>query len=398
MRSRPRTYLIYCVLVSLAITFCLSLLTNRISTTDCKWDCLHYLGLAEHGFSANPLVSPFAYRYLTPFLAGFIKNLLGIPIFSAFGLIALLGAILQLVGIYLFINFLTKSQKAAYLAMAITALSFFNVKFLLFDVSRPDHFAYPLVVLNFFLALRKRLYPLLFITAIGLQVREFVVLPLIAYFIIQYSQSVKKKISPSLLVSSVFVLLSIMLQRVLIPVSEDGNFISFSSQSFPLLLLVPLNLKRDINILFSVFAYFLPTLLLLTKCRLKKLRTQLPSELFSLSIVYSILVLLLTLYGGTDIPRFVSYLFLPQAIVLGFLLPLISKSELLFMIISVFIFNKIWMIVPIWELTKYLNFYGGFSSVVNYNTLFRTLEMLVFIIFSLALRRTHDKIFKLQTR
>lgn len=391
MRPPKNNAFLASIALSLSLIFCISFLTNSITPTDCKWDCIHYLGLAENGFSASPLVSPFAYRYVTPFLAGFLKSKLNISIFSAFRLIAWLGAFFQLIGVFLFIKTLTKSHKSAYIAMFITALSFFNVKFLLFDVSRPDHLAYPLILLAFFLAVRKRFSALVFVTVIGVQVREFVALPLIAYLITEIYHSGWKIFKPIDITFIGLFFASIIAPRMLIPVSENGQFIPLTFQDLPKFVGVPLNLNRDLNIFFSGLVYFLPTFLLITLDRIKQIHSKVSKRLRLLVGVYSFLVVLLTLYGGTDIPRFISYLFLLQIILVGLLVPYASKKEMAIMLTFVFIFNRMWMLIPIWDFTKYLNFYGGFSSVVNENSLLRFLEFLGFLILTQFFRRGYEK-------
>ena len=130
--------ILWIFLLSGLIMFGLDILTNSIDTHKNAWDFLYYIALAKDGFNAVPLASPFAYRYLTPFLVHGL-SLLGLTIAQGFDLIAYFGAIAQLAGIFFFVDWLAKSRKGAYLAMGVTALSLYNVKFLLFDIYRPDH-------------------------------------------------------------------------------------------------------------------------------------------------------------------------------------------------------------------------------------------------------------------
>ena len=95
--------------------------------------------------------------------------------------LAYFGAALQLLGVFLFTHWLTRSAKGALIALLVTAFSLFNVKFLLFDVYRPDHLAYALILLQTYFALEDRFWPLLFSTILACQFREFNLIPLVAY-------------------------------------------------------------------------------------------------------------------------------------------------------------------------------------------------------------------------
>ncbi len=62
---------------------------------------------------------------------------------------------------------------------------------------------------------------------------------------------------------------------------------------------------------------------------------------------YTVLVLLLSLPGGTDFFRFATFLFLPQIILLGFIAPQKSNLHIGLMLAVTFIFNRIWLPFPI---------------------------------------------------
>jgi hypothetical protein len=157
---------------------------------------------------------------------------------------------------------------------------------------------------------------------------------------------------------------------------------------------IPLHIKRDINIVFVISAYFLPFLLLITSTRLIILENKLKSygnNFLSILKYYMIFVLLLTLYGGTDLARFVSYYFLPLTIFLGVIYPETSFWERILTIIIIFIFNRIWQYFPIWNINKYLDFYGGYSGRINLIVLKRYLEIVLYIILLKAIKFYIDK-------
>jgi len=140
------------LLLSISIVLGLDMLTNSIDTKKYAWDFVYYIAMAKDGFKAQSLASPFAYRYLTPLIVNGITKTSDLSIENGFLVIAYLGAILQLTGIFFFTNWLTKSRKGAWLAMLVTAFSLFNVKFLVFDIYRPDHLAYALILLQTYFA------------------------------------------------------------------------------------------------------------------------------------------------------------------------------------------------------------------------------------------------------
>jgi len=93
--------------------------------------------------------------------------------------------------------------------------------------------------------------------------------------------------------------------------------------------------------------------------------------------LYSALVLALTLYGGTDIWRFVTFLFIPLAIALAALLRAgVPAVEIVYMLGAVAYYNKIFLDIPN-EIGAYLDFYGGYDIRINEATVARLFELAV---------------------
>ena len=182
VRMRYREILLV-VLVCIVLVSLMDAITNSLDIEKFSWDFQFYISLSERGFDARPMLSPFAYRYPTPFIAAGLCSIFGVPTESGFRMVAYMGAILQLCGVFLLVRCFIKSKGGAYLAMFVTALSFFNIKFLVFDVYRPDHFAYAFLLLGFYLFVKRRYYLLLITTAAGVQFREFVLVPMLAYLV-----------------------------------------------------------------------------------------------------------------------------------------------------------------------------------------------------------------------
>lgn len=371
-----------CISLIIAIDYC----TSELDIISFSWDFAYYIAMAEHGFSTKPLVSPFVYRYPTPLIARMLSSQFGLSTAMAFKAIAYVGAFLQLSSVFAFVQYITKSQKSAYLAMLVTVLSLSNIKFLQFDVYRPDHLAYALIVLNVYLIVKQRFYLLLIATTISVQFREFALVPLLAYWLTLVMEQKWQIIIRYFFPFAICIIIAVILPRTLIPITANGQYVNLSD-GLRAILSVLLNIKRDINVVFCLLAYMLPTLMLLTMSRLRLLMANSAKEMQYLCLTYSLLVILLSIYGGADITRFVSYLFLPQALLIGFLSEQSTKLELYFMLFATFLFNKIAVYEPPKELNGYLDFYGGYDDRVNWTTGWRLLEMFVFLFISVLIRR-----------
>jgi hypothetical protein len=365
------------VLLALAIIFLLDHFTNSLDIENFSWDFNYYIDLTNYGFDSPTLVSPFAYRYPTPFLARILSDGLSLSVETSYRIIAWTGAIFQLSGIFLIVSFVTRSMQGAILALLITALTIMNVKFLLFDVYRPDHLAYAFIILNFYFALTKRFYLLLIFTLIGVQFREFVLVPMAAYFLsvlFTDRKLFRKQLVPVL----VCVFAAVILPRLLIPVKASQQFINPSAGLLKTIKIF-FNPFRNLNYLFALTAYFLPLLIIFTRERYAKVKSLMSSDLKLLIVWYSILVAILAFIGGTGLIRFMTYFFIIQSVIIGFAFRFISVTEIVYMIAAVFIFNRIWKEIPMDSLENYLDFYSGYYARVNVNTFYRIIELAVLI-------------------
>jgi len=383
MKTRDIAWIIF---ISIIIVLGLDMLTNTIDTKKYAWDFLYYIAMAKDGFKAQPMASPFAYRYLTPLLVHGIAGISSLSIENGFIVIAYLGAITQLTGIFLFTKRLTKSRKGAYLAMSITALSLFNVKFLLFDMYRPDHLAYALILLQTYFAFEKKFLPLLVTTLIASQIREFNIIPLIAYLVASWNSEERTNFIGQVSLSALFLLPAIILPRLLIPVTENYQIVGISQDGILTALLMPLMPAVDINFIFSLLAYLLPLLFIADIKTIKAALANLLDIQRKYLYVYTILVLIFSFFGGTDFYRFTTFLFLPQIILIGLIAPQRSNFQIGSMFAVTFIFNRIWLPFPIWDKDQYLDFYGAFALRLNWSTLYRFLECLAFILLGILLR------------
>ena len=372
--------------ISFLLIIIIDLLTNTINTTQNQWDFAYYIALAKDGFNAEPLASPFAYRFFTPGLVHLL-SLTGLSIENGFLVIAYFGAIAQLMGIFYFVQWLTKSNRGAWIALFVTAFSMFNIKFLVFDPFRPDHLAYALILLQTYFAFERRFLPLLILTIIGSTIREFTLVPLAAYlFMVAQDSKMRTLAAKQGLIAAILVLPAVFLPRYLIPVTENFQLIGLSTEGLLNAIALFFIPSFPVNFIFSIIAYFLPLFLLANLTDVRTAFQQLPNSRRSYLIGYSVLVLILSFFGGTDYNRFATFLFLPQIILIG-LLDQVSNTKLALTFFCLFIFNRLWMHIPDWDVQTYRDFFGGFGLQLNLQTAYRYAELFLFIAIGVFMNR-----------
>ena len=390
--SRKHADSLIVLLISIALTFVMDGLTNEVDTERYSWDFKRYINMAEDGILGNTdLVSPYAYRFLPPLIVRSITTTFGLSTDTGFRIVAYIGTVSQLFSIFLLARTLGFAFRTGIIVLLVMAFSMFNIKFLLFDIYRPDHLAYPLVTLAVYALIRRRIPLLLVTTLVGLQIREFLIIPALVYLVGLWSTWLRERsarIRTQAVLVTGLLFFAVLVPRLLIPVRASSQFVDplNNPRSLPTLITAPLNIKRDINLVFVTAAYLLPSVLLCTRARGRDIAGRL-KPFNALLAVYTGCVLLLAMYGGTDLTRFVSYLFIPQLFVLGHLLEKkVSIVEAAYMLLAVFVFNRIMFQIPIWDLDAYLDCYGGYSDRVNISTLYRCAELLVYIAGAVGLR------------
>ena len=364
---------------SITLIFLVDMLTNG-ATEKYLFDSNIYLGIAERGFDTELLISPFIYRYATPLLARILHQSVGLSIYKSFKLITYFGGISQLLGIYLIVHYLTHSQRSAYVGMLTVAFSMYNLKYLLFDVYRADALAYAFILLCTWFVFKKQFYPLILITILGLQMREFIAVPLLAYLVAKIKQEGIRKSLREIIISVSGLFVAIALPRFLIPIVASEQTVQLSLEGIQDLIYLLSLWQRDINLFFICFAYFLPVIILYRHVNVKTMQHELGTEKWVYFSCYIAFVFLLTFVGGTDMERFASYFFLPMTVFVGFL---IKKQTLIGVIIILsiqFIFNRIWLPFPIWNYDLFANFYGGWSNIINTATIWRYAEVLTYAV------------------
>ncbi len=350
-----------------------------------KWDSFYYFDMAARGISGNDhLGAPFAYRVVTPWLASQLAGILRLPLEEGFRILAYAGGVAQLVLAFLLARSVSRSPAAAMVAALVAALSLFNVRFLLFDPYRPDVLGYPLFLAAALALVRGHLTACYLLAAGGLFVREFMIIPLLALLDQVWRTSPEKRVLPIGVwawLAGLAVVAGLWLPRQLIPVIVNVGDPALP-ESLRTLLLSPLSLWRDVNMAYTVAAYFLPTLALASVSRLAGAWREL-APYRRIILVYTILVLILAMYGGTDLPRFMAYLVVPQTLLLvGILRQGVHPLEVSLTLVLTAMFNRVFVVflpsTP--SIEFFLDFYSGYADRVNLATLFRGGELIGYLL------------------
>lgn len=392
--QRETWHLVVAAILSISLVALLGFLTNTLDIHKFSWDFRYYIGMAQHGLQP-PLASPFAYRYVTPLLAGALSRLAGTDIEAGFRALAYVGAFLQLFGIFVFTRWLARSTLGAYVAMFATAFSLFNVKFLMFDVYRPDHLAYPFILLQSYFALKRRFWPLLVSTLLASQIREFNVIPLMAYLGVLALErrhgaagTKRREVLGPLLISAVSLGAAILIPRLIIPVAEDYQMASPTRDGILRILIAPLVLSRDANFAYTLLAYVMPVLILGGVNQISSVLRLLRGPTGSYLWIYSVFVLAFSFLGGTDFFRFATFLFMPQVILLAMLAQRTRPAMIAFTLGVMLVFNRIWLPFPMNDAVTYVDFYGGWGTQFDAASALRLLECLAFIGLGYLVRRS----------
>lgn len=376
------------------ILLVLEVITNRVEQmTGHVWDFVYYIDIAKNGVIGNDhLAAPYAYRALTPLMARWINQALGTELSVGFRVLAYIGCFSTLYGVYLLGRKLTSSYGRALILVLLPALSLFNIKFLLFDSYRPDLLAYPLLIWGMLALMEGRYGWVVLASLVGIQMREFPIIPTLIYLweMVKVWWGARKNWVPLLKIGVVLGLVgvAIALPRLLIPVKftqqildpqNDPNFLN-------VLFGMPLDLKRDINYLSNLLSYFLPVLILATGPRLKQMWLRL-GKYRSWLVIYLGVVLFGMTYGGTDMMRYVTYLFIPLVfLVAPFLEMELHWSELVYMLAAMAVFNHIFELFPVNDYSAYVDFYGGYGSILTAGSFMRFTELFGFIFGGMLLR------------
>jgi hypothetical protein len=384
---------IYAFVVAIALVSVVQARTNSIAP---KWDAVFYMDMAKSGVIGNPrLMAPFAYRPAMPYLSRLSAFALHTSIENGFRVVGWISMVGFLLGVFA----LARRFAPGYLAlvpMVALGFSFAHVKFPIFFYTLVDAPAYALIVLASWALISDRLTLCLLVSCLGLFFKEFLIIPLLLlWFRLGYIyRGTRSGRDLARLAAAIVLGLSvILLPRLLLHVTATVQYVDpLNDLSTLKRVVTPWFIEpRVFNVMYVSASYWLPTLLLLNAPRFDRVWAQLrASKLLGLAGGYLFLILLLTMYGGTNIFVFVAYSAPIQAIVLALLLQSkVSKVELVCVILITFMYNKIMLnipLTPVGDYDGYSDFYGGWQSRVPESTLMRSLEMVGFLVLAAWVR------------
>lgn len=403
MLQRPIVQYVLALVFAVVWVFVLDLFTNSLNVYRYVWDHYHYIDMAENGISGNAgLVAPYAYRPIPPLLAGFISNFAGRSVVAGFRVVTYVGLINQLVLVFALARQFTRQQWVAWMVMVVIGLSTYHVKFLLFDIYRPDSLAYSLILVGMLAFIRRNItthaveskkkeevfYDLIIlaVAVFGMLVREFCAIPaaLLAFRLLRDFRQTRRV---WLLIEAVIVVgvvaAAYWLPRQIIQVGRSDLLLDVDEGGF---FGIVTNLTHNSNIILGVLIYLLPLIALLTPQRAGRLWARLDGLRVDLGL-YALIVVALTMIGGTDIARFVVYLFVPLIITLTIVLDEgVHWLEMVYMLAATAIYNRIIAPVPQENLEAYLDFYIVWDNRISGTTLLRGVELAAWFAGMWALR------------
>lgn len=395
--SRPAVQIALVVAFAVGWVVVLDLFTNSLNIYRYVWDHYHYIDMAQNGIRGNEaLVAPYAYRPIVPLLAGVIGRVTERSVLAGFRAVTYAGLISQLVLIYVLARQFTRQQWAAWVVMLVAAISTYHVKFLLFDIYRPDSLAFTLILIGMLAFVRRQrsvggavFYTLIILitSALGLLVREFCALPaalLAARLLLEFVRT--RRLRPLLEAVGIVAVIGLAywLPQRLIPVGRSDQFLSGDLSN---LWDIVSNIPRSFNILLGAAIYLLPLLVLLTPPRARRLWARLGDHRLDMAL-YVVIVLALALVGGSDIVRFVVYLFVPVIILLALLLDDgLRPAEVIYALLATAVYNRILSPIPQESLEAYLDFYIVWFDRTSPVTWLRAGELLLWLAGAFALRR-----------
>ena len=385
---------IFAGIISLLLVLTIRFFTN---TTPPIHDAVYYVQMAQYGIiGTDNLAAPFIYRFATPMIVRGISALFTITIDNGFGIIAFVSALSLLFLTFLFTRNLGYNYLASMTSTGVIAFSFYHCKYSLFFPTMIDIEAYVLFLIALWMLIKRRFILCVLVSAIGVLFKEFLLIPpalMIIVLIIEFRSSRSSRQLMLIIYTIFFVGIFFILPRLLIPIKKGLDFQDI--HHFPetvrlkMMLQKPFNLYKDINILFSWFSYWLPTLILSTPERTNYAWIKL-KDMRSVLIIYLLLVLIFTMYGGENISIFVTYSFVAQIILIATFVEYgITTWEILYLFGALIIFNRIFSHVPLPrdDFYGYADFYGGWSSLVTMQTLYRFIELYGYFVVIVLIRK-----------
>lgn len=365
----------------------LDLVTN---STPPLWDAASYVDMAQNGVTGNPhLVAPFAYRPAVPWLAGTLARVLQVHVETGFAIVTRAFVLAELVLVWRLARALRASQASALAILGACALSFAHVKLPLFFPTLVDGASYAPYVLAFVLWAERRVWLALGCALLGLLFKEFLIVPCALVALDAASARPRRRLGLVLVavLGTAAVLLGV---RAAIPVERSQQMVDTSSVGALVdhLSWVPRKWQRDLNLLLALAGYLLPVLMLSTRARWRAVRGPASVRPWTWAAALA-LVLLLALYGGTNLGTFVSYALPVQiAVLCAFASTAIARAEIVWVALALALFNRVFLPLPspAADFESYIDFYGTWGTRLNANSLARAVELAAWIASAWILR------------
>ena len=409
--------------VAIALTAIIQLTTNASAVGEFSDP---YTVIAETGLSPHPqLVSPCAYRFVSPMLAGGVARADGVAIGEGFFIVSMAASVALLwLTCYLPVR-VGASFAGGLIAMTVIALSIGHLKNNLYFNNSMEGVTQVLMIGWCLAMFARRWITATILCVVGLCTRELFLIPsalLCSQLAFAWWQTrscatgsasastldtfsaVKASHIPSiwrdptlyrLAAAAILTAAAFLLPRLLIPVAATIQLIDplYDANWFSKLLQVPLNWKRDLNLMIGIASYSLPVLLLMTRERWR-LTWQRLRPFQTAGVAYCGLWLLLTLWGGTDLYRYVTYLFLPLTFILAAMFADHRSTprfaEIILALVATAIHNKIFSHIPAIadNVDIYLDFWPAFEDRLNVAAGLRLAQIAGFLLAAFALRWT----------
>lgn len=381
--AKLKEFILYLV-IAVSLTIVVDMVTISYLTNDYpdkyNWDHFYYINMVQ---TDNWFAAPFAYRFGTPLMVRGIVSVTNASIETGFRIVAYLGVIGQILGLFYLGRHFQFSLRTRVLTVFAAATYFYNMRFLMFNVYQVDQMGLALLLLSFLMLLRRNIPMLVLATVIGLQFREFVIIPA-AIFVAQgavslFKGALNRKQALEVIIVFVSTSVAVIVPRLFIETTGSLAVIEPKLPGLTLqrLMNVPLDIARDLILVYYLAAYLLPLLLLITPRRLSSAWGRLEGYRFMLAF-YSIFLFVLVMYAGTDIGRFMPYYCIPMVIMLGMMLEEgIPLYEIIFLLMAVAIFNKVHYQVPNHPMSL-LIFYGAHENRGLAVSVVRFAELLAF--------------------
>lgn len=357
----------------------------------------YYINFAEKGFSDHAaLRSPYVYRPVVPFISGAISKMLNIPTRTGFIVFAYISSISLLIIVYAISRFYGANRWQSLGLMGIVGVSQGILKTTLYFGMGLEATAQTLSLLFMIFYLRRNLIMCLLITLIGLLTREFFFIQCSLLFFWVARNALKQKTKESaleLLIVFGLVSLTIIVPRLIfrnIPTEQYVDPLN-SLDTLRNLIDVPLNMYRNVNLVVGTLAVLLPFIALYTPHRYRAIQSMLATHR-NWIIIYTGALALLTMYGGTDLNRYLAYAIIPLLIPLIGLFTQkaqpISIVETVVLLTALALFNMLPFEVPNPNLNfnGYLDFWSPYQAFIGGGTLRLVLGFMAIVIIMRLIR------------